>query len=232
MKVAIHQPHYLPWLPYLMKIEECDAFIFLDSVDFQKNGLQNRNQIKTSQGAHWLTVPVQQRFGQKIRDVKIDNRVDWRRKHWQSIQQCYRKAAAFKSYERDLEELYSLPWTWLNELNIALVTLMLRWTNIHTPIMMSSSMNGEGTASDLVLALCLEVGAKQYLSGTGGRNYLDHDAFEKAGVEIIYRPSVLCTEYPQLFPQAGFMNHLSALDIILNCGERWRDYFPAWEIKT
>lgn len=36
MKVAIHQPQYLPWLPYFTKIEESDLFILLDSVDFQK----------------------------------------------------------------------------------------------------------------------------------------------------------------------------------------------------
>jgi hypothetical protein len=40
MNISIHQPQYLPWLPYLMKIEESDVFIFLDTVDFQKNGLQ------------------------------------------------------------------------------------------------------------------------------------------------------------------------------------------------
>lgn len=226
MNVAIHQPQYLPWLPYLMKIEESDVFILLDTVDFQKNGLQNRNQIKTAQGAHWLTVPVSQQLGQKICDVKINNSTDWRRKHWQTIQQCYGKAPAFKTYEKDLEALYVRQWTGLNELNIELITMMLRWMNIRTPIMKSSQMKATGASSDLVLNLCLEAGATRYLSGTGGKNYLDSEAFEKAGVEIVYRPAVLPEAYPQLFPQAEFINHLSALDIVLNCGEAWRSYLP------
>lgn len=231
MKVAIHQPQYLPWLPYLLKIEESDVFIFLDTVDFQKNGLQNRNQIKTAQGAHWLTVPVYQQLGQKIRDVKINNSSDWRRKHWQTIQQCYRKAPSFKAHEKDLEALYAQEWNGLNELNIKLTTLMLRWMNIRTPIMKSSQMKATGASSDLVLNLCLEAGATRYLSGTGGKNYLDQDAFEKAGIEIVYRPTVLPEAYPQLFPQAGFINHLSALDIILNCGEAWKSYLPEEAVK-
>ena len=28
MKVSIHQPQYLPWLPYIQKIDQSDLFIF------------------------------------------------------------------------------------------------------------------------------------------------------------------------------------------------------------
>lgn len=226
MNVAIHQPQYLPWLPYFLKIEESDLFILLDTVAFQKNGLQNRNQIKTAQGAHWLTVPIRQHLGQEIRNVQIDNSTDWRRKHWQTIQQCYRKTPVFNEYARDLEALYAREWDALSELNIELISMMLRWMNIRTPIMRSSQMNATGAASDLVLNLCMEVGATQYLSGAGGKNYLEPESFEKVGVEIIYQQAALPETYPQLFPNAGFINHLAALDIVLNCGEAWRSYLP------
>lgn len=36
MDISIHQPQYLPWVPYFRKIEQSDLFIFLDNVDFQK----------------------------------------------------------------------------------------------------------------------------------------------------------------------------------------------------
>lgn len=226
MNISIHQPQYLPWLPYLMKIEESDVFIFLDTVDFQKNGLQNRNQVKTARGPQWLTVPVRQRLGQKIHDVKIDKSTNWRRKHWQTIQQCYTQAPAFKSYEKDIATLYEREWNELNELNIELTTLMLNWMEIKTEIMRSSQMKSTGAGSDLVLNLCLEAGATRYLTGLGGKNYLDEESFAKAGVEIVYGPSVLPVAYPQLFSKVGFLNHLSALDIVLNCGDAWRSYLP------
>jgi hypothetical protein len=231
MNVAIHQPQYLPWLPYLLKIEECDVFIILDTVDFQKNGLQNRNQIKTAQGAHWLTVPVRQQLGQKILDVKIDNSTEWRRKHWQTLQQCYRKAPAFAMYAQELDQFYSREWIGLNELNIELLAMLMRWMDIRTPMLRSSQIEATGAASELVLNLCLETGATRYLSGTGGKNYLEPEAFESAGVEIVYRPSVLPENYPQLYPRVGFINHLSVLDLLLNCGEAWRGYLPA-EVAT
>ena len=47
MKVAIHQPQYHPWINYYRKIARADIFVYLNDVQFQKNGLQNRNKIKT-----------------------------------------------------------------------------------------------------------------------------------------------------------------------------------------
>jgi len=227
MNVGIHQPQYLPWLPYYLKIEQSDVFIILDTVDFQKNGLQNRNQIKTAQGAYWLTAPVHQQLGQKIIDVRIDNSTAWRRKHWQTIQHNYGKTQPFKSYQSELESIYMRAWVGLCDLNIEIMMTMMRWLKIKTPILRSSEMNANGTASDLILNLCLEVGASHYLSGRGGENYLNPEAFQNAGVEIVYKASVLPEAYPQLNPQAGFINYVSALDILLNCGNAWRNYLPA-----
>lgn len=225
MKVAIHQPQYLPWLPYFLKIEESDIFIFLDSVAFQKNGLQNRNQIKTAQGRQWLSVPVRQRLGQDIREVQIDDRSGWRRKHWQTIRQSYGKSAAFEHYQNGLDRIYTRDWSVLCELNIELITMMLDWMGIRTKILRSSEMKATGSASDLVLSLCLEAGATRYVSGTGG-SYLSAEAFAEAGIEVAYRPPLLPNTYPQLFAGQGFINDLSALDIILNCGANWRSYLP------
>jgi hypothetical protein len=224
--VGIHQPQYVPWLPYFLKAAESDVFILLDSVDFQKNGLQNRSQLKTSQGAQWLTVPVQQRLGQKIIEVQIDNTVTWRRKHWRTIQQNYSKADAFKIYAQDLERVFARDWSSLSELNIHLFALMLGWLGFERPIRRSSDMKSTGHGSQLVLNLCLEVGASRYVSGTGARNYLDEGAFRDAGIEVVYRAPVLPAPYPQAHSTVGFIDRLSALDIILNCGPQWRTFLP------
>src|SRR4051812_18014003 len=72
MRVTIHQPQFLPWLGYLDKIDQADLFIVLDTVQFKKNEWQNRNRIRTADGWQWLTVPVLQRFGQRINEVRIN----------------------------------------------------------------------------------------------------------------------------------------------------------------
>ena len=72
-KVSIHQPQYIPWPAYFDKIFQSNVFVFLDDVQFQKNGLQNRNQIKTPQGKTWLTLPINHSFGQLINEVNISH---------------------------------------------------------------------------------------------------------------------------------------------------------------
>ena len=60
MKIAINQPHYIPWLNYYERIIEADVFVYLDHVQFEKNSLINRNYIvhqKTKQKL-LLTIPI------------------------------------------------------------------------------------------------------------------------------------------------------------------------------
>ncbi len=78
MTVAVHQPQYVPWIGYFDKVDQCDAFVVLDTVQFKKNEFQNRNRIKTSRGWQWLTVPVGYRFPQTIREVPIRNETSCR----------------------------------------------------------------------------------------------------------------------------------------------------------
>lgn len=228
MKVAIHQPQYWPWPPYLDKVADADLFIVLDTVDFQKNGLQNRNQIKAAAGAQWLTVPVKQRLGQSLLETAVDNTQNWRRKHWSAIEQNYRKAPHFARYAPELQALYEQPWERLTELNLRILELLRGWLGIETPVRRSSGMKAAGKASELVLNLCREAGATRYLSGSGGKDYLDQAAFAAAGVEIVWQAARPSRPYPQQHPAAGFVPGLSALDALLNCGpERVLEARPA-----
>ena len=106
MILAIHQLHYLPWLRYFHKIASADVFVVLDNIQFNKNGWQNRNKIKTDQGSLILTVPVIQKMAQLLSEVEIDNKQPWRRKHWGAICSHYRKAPFFKEHEPFLRGIY------------------------------------------------------------------------------------------------------------------------------
>ncbi len=225
MKVAIHQPQYLPWIPYFMKINSADAFIFLDTVDFQKNGIQNRNMIKTPQGPQWLTVPVVQKLGTKIQDTRIANQ-NWQAKHWKSIQQNYAKAPYFEQYAPDIQLWYKQEWQSLSELTIEMTQTLLSWMDIQTPIYRASQWPETNTlkSTELLVALCQKVGATVYISGIGGKAYMNEALFREAEIEIVYQPSQLPNPYPQCYPKAEFKPDLSALDMMLNCGKTWRDY--------
>lgn len=55
VKIAIHQPNYIPWFPFFYKMAMADKFIILNNVQFEKNGYQNRYMVNNK----WITKPVQ-----------------------------------------------------------------------------------------------------------------------------------------------------------------------------
>ena len=110
MKVAIHQPHYLPWLGYLAKWAAADLFVFLDTVQYEKNGWQNRNRIKTADGARWLTVPVHARLGTPIAEVAIDCEQPWPARHLRAIEAAYGDAPYWPARRETFERLYAERW--------------------------------------------------------------------------------------------------------------------------
>jgi hypothetical protein len=76
MRIAIHQPHYLPWLGLLHHMAQADLFVLLDHVRFERGNYQNRTQVRINGVPHWLTVPVIQR-SQKERI--LEKEIDWSR---------------------------------------------------------------------------------------------------------------------------------------------------------
>src|SRR5207253_745951 len=91
MRVAIHQSHYLPWLPYVQKIAACDLFILLDDIAYTKNGWQNRNKIKSADGWMYVTAPVHAALNQPICEVRLPLG-NWREKHLRALQSNYSRA--------------------------------------------------------------------------------------------------------------------------------------------
>lgn len=225
LKIAIHQPQYIPWPAYFDKILKSDIFILLDDVQFQKNGLQNRNQIKTPQGKAWLTLPVKHSFGQLIKDVEIDN-VKSKIKNMRSLQMSYSQASYFATIYELISGVLTNHSNLLSEIAVDIIKAILSYLDYKGEILLSSKFSIKSKASHLVLDLCKQVGADQYLSGSGGRGYLVREDFEQAGVEIKFQQFNL-PPYKQCFPKLGFIPDLSILDLLFNEGEAARKILEA-----
>lgn len=219
MRVAVHQPHYLPWLGYFDKMEQVDCFVILDDVQFEKNAWQNRNRIKTASGWQWLSVPVRHRFPQIISEVRVDNAVSWSRKHLHAVIVHYAGTPFFQVYRPFLEELYCRQWRLLVDLSLATIAYLADALTIRTKTLLASSLGLRGPQgpTDRLVAICRALGADTYLSGTGATTYLDIARFEAAGVRVLFQ-AFECPPYPQRF--GGFVPNLSVLDLLLNCGGR------------
>lgn len=219
MKAAIHQLQYWPGLRFFAKMRATDIFIYLDDVQFEKREFQNRNRIRTARGWQYLTAPVisKGRFSQKINEVELDNSATWRADHLRALKLNYARAPFYREYLPGLEALYAREYRRLAELALATQDFLRDGFGIKTPIKFSSGFKVSEASSARLVSLCAAAGADGYLSGAGGKNYLDTGAFSGAGIKLSWQ-EFAPREYPQAFP--GFKPDMSALDLLLNCGPR------------
>ena len=189
MIVSAHQPHFLPWLGYINKIDRSDTFIWLDTVQYRKNYFQNRCRIRWTDGREqWLTVPVRASSDTAISDVKIAD-PGWNRRTAMTLQQAYGKAPYFKEYWPSIEEALLRPHEGLSEVSWHLLMPVLSALGLERVRLVRASemaIEAEDPNERLTL-LCRAVGASTYLAGRGGHKYMDVEVFAKAGVSICWQ---------------------------------------------
>ena len=192
-----------------------DIFVYLDTVQFSKNGVQNRNQIKTAQGPQWLTVAVKHELGQSIRDTKIaDRKVG--PKHWKTLQTNYARSKGFARWKDELHDLLHREWQTLDQIGIASTEWMIEKLGVSNKRLRASEIaETHGHASKLVASICAALGGDQYLTGTGALAYLQVEDFTPINCELLvqrWKPF----SYQQTHAENGFVPDLSTLDLLLN----------------
>ena len=218
MKLAIHQPNYLPWPGYFHKMESVDLFLILDTAQYMKHEYDNRCKIKTPEGEQWLTVPVSSpNLGTPINKVMLAMDDDIWRYNWKPLKNNYSKSPFFEEYKDELHEIYGKKWDRLIDLNLKLIETVRNWLGIKTRLKFASELP-ETTlkGTELILSHCRELKADEYLSGMGGKNYLEQEQFDNDNIRLEfqnYTPVV----YPQRF--GDFVPNLSVIDLLFNCGK-------------
>lgn len=225
MILSVHQPQYIPWLGFFDKVAKSDAFVYLDRVQYKPREFQNRNKICTKDGCIWLSVPVisKGKGRQKITDVLIDNGFPWRRQHLNSLKSWYAAAPFFNAYIPFFEETYSRDWEKLTDLNVHIIDYILRQLSISTPIYFESGLDIKNEKTDRIIEICKKLKADTYLSGAGGKEYLEEDKFTATGIKLIYQ-NFNHPVYRQQFSSDtnDFEAHMSVLDLLFNEGPNSR----------
>jgi hypothetical protein len=215
--VVVLQPGYLPWLGFFDQLRRADVFVYYDDVQFDTHGWRNRNRIKTQAGAQWLTVPV--RHGglglPLVKDVEIDARTPWARKHVASLRQAYARAPHVADYLPSLVEVLERKWERLVDLDLAVVELIRGWLGLDRRMVRASELGIDGHRSERLVRICRHFGARSYYSGAAARAYLDVDLFHRDGIRVDWQ-DFAHPVYPQL--HGDFVPYLSIVDLVFNCG--------------
>ena len=215
--LVVSQPMYFPWIGLLEQIRLADIFVHYEDVQFVR-GFFNRVQIKTSNGVKWMTVPLREYHrGQKISEVLIYDRQNWRTKHQGALRHAYQKAPFVSEMLALVERVFSLSVPTLGALSSASVMALVDYFGLREGRQFLSSVDigVGGTGSQRLRDITASLGARTYLTGHGARNYLDHESFCNSAIAVEYM-DYKCIPYPQL--HGLFTPYVSGLDLVANCG--------------
>ena len=219
MRIGILQPGYLPWLGFFEQMYQSEVFVIYDDVQYDRESWRNRNRIKTAQGIQWLTVPVLLKFSEAplIHEVKIDQKINWRKKHLRAIELNYAKAPYYKKYIDILAEAYSREWEYLIDVDLYFITKLAACLGLQDKLIVrSSTLNVQGDRLERLVRICQRFQADTFYEGAAGRNYIDENYFHAQGIAVEYQ-DYQHPVYHQLYGE--FVPYLSVVDLLLNHGE-------------
>jgi len=205
--VSIHQPAYIPWLGYFHKIFLSDIFVYLDTVQFEKNSFINRNKILGAGGPFWLTVPVKTKghTSKTLMDLEI-NGDHWKLKHIKSIELNYAKTLFFSEVFPKVRESILNAGNSFTDFAYMMLEMFTEGLKIDTRIVRSSNLKVTESKSELVKNIVKSLGGQIYVSGKLGEDYLNLEEFKKDKIN----------EYQQSSKE--FYPTLSAIDALMNNG--------------
>ena len=216
--VTIHQPNYLPWIGLFSKIKKADCFVIADTFEFGGQSMVNRNRIRTNAGVTYLTIPLGRSVrGKRICDITLPSINNWKIFHWKLIHDSYAKTSFFNDYVDFFYELYKKDFTYLWQMNIQIISYLMKCFNIEVEILKASEMDLDPNLhkSDSIIALLKTARADIYLSGPSGSNYLEFEKFHQNNIDLKFA-EFNHPIYTQKFP--GFEPNLSAIDLLFNVG--------------
>jgi len=223
MILSANQPYFSPFPGFFYKAHLSDIYVIMDEVQFPRGTTWlSRNRFKNDQGTLWITVPVWKKgLGlQRIDEVRICHEGRWTKKHLASLKTAYARAPYFHDHLNFLEKIFSSGFEKLIDLNLFIIRYLMKYLQIDTKLILLSELGIQAKGDQLLIEICHRMGAHHLLAQSPARKYLNEDLFRQTGIQLkFFTPQ--SPIYPQLW--GDFIPHLSALDLILNCGAKARD---------
>ncbi|MFC9683282.1 WbqC family protein [Streptomyces sp. NPDC056948] len=217
-RLYIEQPAFAPWLGFCEALFACDTVALYDIVQFEDGGYQNRNRIKTPQGAQWLTVPVAKRHGQLIRDVRIADAFD-PQAMLRRLRETYGRCRHVEETLEVLAAALTAGHQWLVDLNVCLVTDITVALGAPARLLLTSQLpvDPAGDRIQRIADICRATGADELWAGSGTRGYL-HPA-DLGGITVTWNDYLeRHPRYEQAWPRQDFVPALSVIDTACTLG--------------
>jgi hypothetical protein len=219
LRLAIHQPNFLPRLKVLQKLAYADVWCVLDSVQYCAREWQNRARIVSVHGnneSFWLSVPVCRPHGRStpISEVLIANPTSTGPLVERTLLHAFRRAPHWVV----IDDLLSAIKPLLTADNLTCLCVdttcaLLRIANRQPNVVFASSLPVISKASNLMAAICRILKATTYLADSGGRNYLQPAHFN--GIEVVWQN---WREPTEVWPGVDSWRNMASINYLCRVG--------------
>ena len=219
MRVAIHQPNFLPWLGYFNKMVSCDVFVFLDDVEIVKTGgtWTNRTKIMSNGVPKWLTLPIKRPSGINLINSSEVADIRWKQKCVSQIESAYKSSLYHDQIMELVYDIFETATLYLSEFNRESLLKIITFLQLDPPRFVTSSDYKLGSRStDRLIDLVKRVGGNEYLSGDGSTSYLEPEKFKMEKITLTYQ-NFQIKQYGQL-NTSDFVPGLSVIDSLMMVG--------------
>ena len=88
---------------------------------YPKASFRNRLMIANANGKVTLSIPIAGGRTQRkcYKDIRIDNRINWKNNHWKNLESAYNRSPWFSFYHDELKSLYERSFGFLIDWNLA-----------------------------------------------------------------------------------------------------------------
>jgi len=225
--IVISQPYLFPWIGLFEQVRLTDIFVFYDDVQFSKGHFQDRVQIKTSKGFKWMTVPkAGVRLNQKICEVEIEYKTNWKKSHLDFLKQIYKPAPFYDDMISVVKSVYDNNHKYLSQITIESTMSVAEYYGLlkNREFFISSNLAVNGHSTQRVLEFVKYFKASRYITAMGALKYFDFELFEKENKKVEF-VDYKKLPYPQLY--GNFNPYVSILDLIANTGKEGISYISS-----
>ena len=219
MKLGIMQPYFFPYLGYFDLINCTDKWIVFDVVQYIRKGWMNRNRIHhpNLKDDLYFLVPIEKSPRETlIKDIRISDDPNWRRKIRGQLEHYKKRAPHFKETTAFVEDCLATQERSLCRLNVEILRKTCELLGIDFQFEIFSEMNIDlgivNDPGDWALRISELLGAKTYINPPGGEAIFDRQKFKSKGIDLILRN---VPTYRYSCRGYEFIPNLSIIDVLM-----------------
>jgi hypothetical protein len=132
---------YLPPVIYFSLISDAEEVLIEKEENYIKQTYRNRCYILSANGPHILSIPVLLGSFHKtaVKDIRIDYSKRWQQVHLRAIIAAYKSSPYFEFYFDRIEQIISINHSFLLDLNMELILLIINILKINLQVSYTTS---------------------------------------------------------------------------------------------